>query len=148
MVDAKPPILSISRQCELLGLSRSVFYYQPAKAGDENLRLMEEIDKVYLKYPFFGTRKMTEVLKEQGYEVNRKRIKRLYQLMSILAIGPRPNTSKPVKGHKIYPYLLRILKIERVNHVWATDLTYIPMPTGFMYLMAVVDLYSRKVISS
>lgn len=147
MVDAKHPILSISRQCELLGLSRSVFYYQPATAKEESLRLMEEIDKIYLKYPFFGTRKMTEVLKEQGYEVNRKRIKRLYQLMGIQAIGPKPNTSKPMKGHKIYPYLLRSLKVERVNQVWATDLTYIPMPTGFMYLMAVIDLHSRKVIS-
>lgn len=147
MIDANHPHLSISRQCELIGLVRSVFYYQPAKANDENLRLMEEIDREYLKYPFYGTRKMTEVLKQQGYEVNRKRIKRLYQLMGIQAIGPKPNTSKAVKGHKIYPYLLRNLKTERINQVWATDLTYIPMPTGFMYLMAVIDLYSRKVIS-
>jgi putative transposase len=147
LVDPRHPILSISRQCELLGLSRSVFYYQPAKASDENLRLMEEIDRIYLKYPFFGTRKMTEVLKEQGYGVNRKRIKRLYQLMGLQAIGPKPNTSKPIKGHKIYPYLLRDMKIERANQVWATDLAYVPMPKGFMYLMAVVDLYSRKVIS-
>lgn len=147
MVDIKHPHLSISRQCELLGLTRSVFYYQPAKAKEENLKLMEEIDQQYLKYPFFGTRKMTEVLKEQGYVVNRKRIKRLYQLMGIQAIGPKPNTSKPIKGHKIYPYLLRNLKIERVDQVWATDLTYIPMPSGFMYLMAVIDLHSRKVIS-
>jgi putative transposase len=95
---------------------------------------------------------MTEVLKDQGYEVNRKRIQRLYQLMGIQAIGPKPNTSKPMQGHKIYPYLLRNLKIDQANQVWATDLTaaaaaYIPMPTGFMYLMAVVDLYSRKVVA-
>lgn len=90
---------------------------------------------------------MTEVLKEQGYEVNRKRIKGLYQLMGIQAISPKPNTSEAMKGHKIYPYLLRNLKVERANQVWATDLTYIPMPTGFMYLMAVIDLHSRKVIS-
>ena len=147
MVDIEHPVLSISRQCELLGLSRSVFYYQPAKANEENLMLMEEIDRLYLKYPFFGTRKMAQVLKEQGYGVNRKRVKRLYQLMGIQAIGPKPNTSKPVKGHKIYPYLLRNLRIDRVNQVWATDLTYIPMPKGFMYLMAVIDLYSRKAIS-
>lgn len=146
-MDIEHPVLSISRQCELLGLSRSVFYYQPAKANKENLMLMEEIDRLYLKYPFFGTRKMAQVLKEQGYGVNRKRVKRLYQLMGIQAIGPKPNTSKPVKGHKIYPYLLRNLRIDRVNQVWATDLTYIPMPKGFMYLMAVIDLYSRKVIS-
>jgi putative transposase len=106
--------------------------YQPATAKEENLRLMEEIDKIYLKYPFFGTHKMTEVLKEQGYEVNRKRLKRLYQLMGIQAVGPKPNTSKPVKGHKIYPYLLRSLKIDRVNQVWAADLTYIPMPNSIV----------------
>lgn len=147
MIDINHPQLSISRQCKLLGFSRSVFYYQPVKAREENLKVMEEIDKQYLKYPFYGTRRMTEVLKEQGYEVNRKRIKRLYQLMGIQAIGPKPNTSKPIKGHKIYPYLLRNLNIERVNQVWATDLTYIPMPSGFMFLMAVIDLHSRKVIS-
>lgn len=147
MIEVDHPVLSVCRQCELVGLSRSVFYYQPAKADEENLRLMEEIDRLYLKYPFYGSRKMTQVLKGQGYEVNRKRIQRLYQLMGIQAIGPKPNTSKPMQGHKIYPYLLRNLKIERINQVWATDLTYIPMPTGFMYLMAVVDLYSRKVIS-
>ena len=96
MVDAQHPILSISRQCELLGLSRSVFYYQPATAKEENFILMEEINKKYLKHPFFGTRKMTEVLKEQGNEANRKRIKRLYQFMGIQAIGPKPNTSKPM----------------------------------------------------
>lgn len=147
MVDTKHPHLSISRQCELVGLCRSVFYYQPAKASEENLRLMEEIDRLYLKHPFYGTRRMTQVLKERGYGVNRKRVKRLYQLMGLQAIGPKPNTSKPIQGHKIYPYLLRDLKIERLNQVWATDLTYIPMPKGFMYLMAVIDLHSRKVIS-
>lgn len=147
MIETDHPVLSISRQCELVGLPRSVFYYQPAKADEENLRLMEEVDRLYLKHPFYGSRKMTQVLKAQGYQVNRKRIQRLYQLMGIQAIGPKPNTSKPIQGHKVYPYLLRDLKIERINQVWATDLTYIPMPTGFMYLMAVVDLYSRKVIS-
>lgn len=147
MIEVDHPVLSISRQCMLVGLSRSVFYYQPAKADEENLRLMEEIDKLYLKSPFYGSRKMAKELKLRGYEVNRKRIQRLYQLMGIQAVGPKPNTSKPMQGHKIYPYLLRNLKIERTNQVWATDLTYIPMPTGFMYLMAVVDLYSRKVIS-
>jgi putative transposase len=147
MIQADHPHLSISRQCELVGLSRSVFYYQPAKASEENLRLMQLIDEIYLKYPFYGTRRMCAVLKEQGHEVNRKRIKRLYQLMGLQAIGPKPNTSKPAEGHKVYPYLLRNLKIESANQVWATDLTYMPMPTGFMYLMAVVDLYSRKVIS-
>lgn len=147
MIEANHPDLSISRQCELVGLARSVFYYLPAKASKQNLELMEQIDKLYMKYPFYGTRKMTEALKAQGYAVNRKRIKRLYQLMGLQAIGPKPNTSKPMVGHKIYPYLLRGLKVDRCNQVWATDLTYIPMPSGFMYLMAVIDLYSRKVIS-
>ncbi|CAN5822655.1 hypothetical protein BH24BAC1_BH24BAC1_38140 [soil metagenome] len=148
MIEVDHPVLSVKRQCALVGLSRSVFYYQPAKADGENLRLMAEIDRLYLKCPFYGTRRMREALKAQGYEVNRKRIKRLYQLMGIQAIGPKPNTSKPMQGHKIYPYLLRDLKIDRVNQVWAPDpMTYIPMPTGFMYLMAVVDLYSRKVVS-
>jgi putative transposase len=147
MVDTMHPHLSIGRHCELVGLCRSVFYYRPAKASEENLSLMEEIDRLYLRRPFYGTRRMCAVLKERGYGVNRKRVKRLYQLMGIQAIGPKPNTSKPAKEHKIYPYLLRKLEIERVNQVWATDLTYIPMPKGFLYLMAVIDLHSRKVIS-
>lgn len=129
MVQADHPHLSISRQCGLVGLSRSVFYYQPARASEEKLRLMEQVDELYLKYPFYGTRRMCAVLKEQGYGVNRKRMKRLYQLMGLQAIGPKPSTSAPAKGHKTYPYLLRDLKIERANQVWAADLTYIPMPT-------------------
>ncbi|SDM79626.1 putative transposase, partial [Catalinimonas alkaloidigena] len=147
MIDAHHPELSISRQCQLLGLSRSVFYYQPVQMNAEDLGLMRQMDELYLKYPFYGTRRMTAALKQKGYLVNRKRIQRLYQLMGLEAIGPKPTTSQPIKGHKIYPYLLRNVKIQRVNQAWATDLTYIPMPTGFMYLMAVVDLYSRKVIS-
>jgi putative transposase len=115
MIETKHPVLSIKRQCELVGLCRSLFYYQPSKASEAKLKLMAEIDSLYLKCPFYATRKMTEVLKAQGYEVNRKRIKRLYQLMGIQAIGPKPNTSKPMQGHKIYPYLLRNLKIERIN---------------------------------
>ncbi len=136
MIETEHPVLSIKTQCKLVGLCRSLFYYQPSKASDAKLKLMAEIDRLYLKYPFYGTRKMTEVLKAQVYEVKRKRIKRLYQLMGIQAIGPKPNTSKPMQGHKIYPYLLRNLKVDQVNQVWATDLTFIPMPTGFMYLMA------------
>ena len=117
------------------------------KPGSDGWGSPAEIDRLYLKYPFYGTRRMTALLQKIGYKVNRKRVQRLYQLMSITAIGPRPNLSKPAEGHKIYPYLLRNLKVKQVNQVWATDLTYIPMPTGFMYLMAVVDLYSRKVIA-
>lgn len=147
MIDRKNTQLSISQQCKLVGLPRSVFYYQPAQESQENLALMAQIDQLYLKYPFYGTRRMTALLQERGYQVNRKRVRRLYQLMGLEAIGPKPSLSQPGKGHKIYPYLLRDLQITRVNQVWATDLTYIPMPTGFMYLMAVVDLYSRKIIA-
>ena len=147
MIDREDTQLNIVQQCKLVGLHRSVFYYQPAQESQDNLDLMAEIDRMYLKYPFYGTRRMTALLQKMGYSVNRKRVQRLYQLMGLEAIGPKPNLSKAVKGHKIYPYLLRDLKIERVNQVWATDLTYIPMPTGFMYLMAVIDLYSRKVIA-
>ncbi len=147
MIDKGHAELSIARQCELLRLQRSVFYYQPGEESKENLALMAEIDQQYLKCPFYGTRRMTALLNQLGYAVNRKRIQRLYALMGLEAIGPKPDLSKPGEGHKIYPYLLRGLKIERINQVWATDLTYIPMPTGFMYLMAVIDLYSRKVIA-
>lgn len=147
MIEREDTQLNISQQCELLGLHRSVFYYQPAPESQQNLDLMAVIDGLYLKYPFYGTRRMTVVLQEKGYKVNRKRIRRLYQMMGLEAIGPKPSLSHPAKGHKIYPYLLRNLEITKANQVWATDLTYLPMPTGFMYLMAVIDLYSRKVIT-
>lgn len=147
MIEPGHAELSIARQCTLLSLSRSVFYYQPAQESAENLALMAEIDQQYLKCPFYGSRRMTALLNQLGYRVNRKRVQRLYQLMGLEGIGPKPSLSKPGEGHKIYPYLLRDLKIDQANQVWATDLTYIPMPTGFMYLMAVIDLYSRKVIA-
>lgn len=147
MIDSDHAELSMARQCNLLSLQRSVFYYQPAEESKENLALMAEIDQQYLKCPFYGTRRMTALLNRLGYPVNRKRVQRLYDLMGLEGIGPKPHSSKPGEGHKIYPYLLRGLKIEKINQVWVTDLTYIPMPTGFMYLMAVLDLYSRKVIT-
>lgn len=147
LIDRKHAELSIARQCELLSLPRSVLYYQPAQESAENLALMAEIDQQYLKCPFYGSRRMTALLNTLGHRVNRKRIQRLYQLMGLQGIGPKPHLSKPGEGHKIYPYLLRGLAIERINQVWATDLTYIPMPSGFMYLMAILDLYSRKVIA-
>ena len=152
MIDIDHAELSIVQQCALLSLQRSVFYYQPAEESKENLDLMAEIDQQYLKCPFYGSRRMTALLNQLGYRVNRKRIQRLYQVMGLEGIGPKPSLSKPGEGHKIYPYLLRGLAIEQINQVWATDLTYIPMPTGFMYpggepLMAVLDLYSRKVIA-
>lgn len=140
--------LTITRQCELLGLTRSSFYRE-ALDGEttENLELMRVIDAEYTKHPFYGARKIRDVLRRQGHKVNRKRVKRLMQLMGIQSIAPKPNTSKPSKKHKIYPYLLGGLDINRINQVWCTDITYVRMPGGFVYLTAVMDWYSRKVLS-
>ncbi len=147
MVEVQHPELSISRQCELLGLCRASFYYEPAQESAENLALMRLIDQQYTAHPFFGSRQMTLWLGNQGYLVNRKRIRRLMALMGLQAIYPKPKLSAPGPGHKVFPYLLRGLTIERVNQVWSTDITYIPLATGFMYLAAVIDWYSRYVIS-
>jgi putative transposase len=131
----------------LLGLNRSSFYYEPAKETIENLRLMRRIDEQYLKTPFFGSRRMAIVLAEEGEEVNRKRVKRLMGLMGLEAIHPGPRTTVNNPGHKVYPYLLRGVAIERRDQVWSSDITYIPMHRGFMYLTAVIDRYSRHVLS-
>lgn len=141
------PNISIRRQCRLAGISRSGLYYEPAPESPENLRLMRLIDEQYLRHPEFGSPRMTDWLNDQGYEVNRKRVMRLMQLMGIQGITPGPHTSKPAVGHKIYPYLLRNVAIERVNQVWSTDITYIPMRNGYMYLTAVMDWYSRYVLA-
>jgi putative transposase len=139
--------LTIGRQCELLGLNRSSFYYEPASETAENLDLMKWIDREYTAHPFFGSRRMTVWLQRQGREVNRKRVQRLMRLMGIEAIYPKPNLSAKGQGHKVFPYLLRDVKIDRVDQVWSTDITYIPMPYGFMYLAAVIDWFSRYVIA-
>jgi putative transposase len=139
--------LSVRRQCELLGLSRSSLYYEPAGETAENLRLMRLIDEQYTAYPFYGSRRMTMWLIERGEEVNRKRVQRLMRLMGLEAIYPKPRLSRPGEGHRIYPYLLRGVKIERPDQVWSTDITYVPMATGFMYLAAVIDWYSRYVVA-
>jgi putative transposase len=139
--------LSIRRQCELLGLSRSSFYYQPAGVSVEDLRLMRLIDQQYTARPFYGSRRMVVWLDQQGEDVNRKRVQRLMRIMGLEAIYPRPRLSLAGKGHRIYPYLLRGVKIERRDQVWSTDITYIPMASGFMYLAAVIDWYSRYVIA-
>jgi len=132
----------------LLGLPRSSYYYEPATEGEENLRLMRLIDEQYLKCPFYGSRRMTVWLKEdQHEEVNRKRIRRLMRLMRLEVIYPKPNLSAPGRNHKVYPYLLRGVRIERPDQVWSTDITYIPMAHGFMYLAAVIDWHSRLVIA-
>jgi putative transposase len=138
--------LSVRRQCELLGLSRSSLYYEPGGEAAEDLRLMRRIDEQYTARPFYGSRRMMAWLNEQGEEVNRKRVQRLMRVMGLEAIYPKPRLSLAGKGHRIYPYLLRGVKVERRDQVWSTDITYVPMPSGFMYLAAVIDWYSRYVI--
>lgn len=148
MIEPNHPTLSIRRQCELVGLNRATFYWQPVGESPLNLALMRLIDREYTRAPFYGYRKMTVRLnKHHGYTVNRKRVARLMHKMGLQAIYPRPRTSIPDRQHKKYPYLLRSLEINRPNQVWATDITYVPMPQGFMYLVAIMDWFSRFVIS-
>ncbi len=147
VVDRRHPSLSVVRQCKLLDISRSSLYYKSIGVSHEDLTLMELIDRQYLVTPFYGARKIAAWLKNQGQRVNRKRIRRLMCVMGIKAIYRRPKTSKPAAGHKIYPYLLSGLKITRPNQVWAADITYIPMARGFLYLVAIIDWYSRYVLS-
>lgn len=137
---------SLREQCQWVGLHRSAYYYQPVVADTEDLLLMRLLDEQYLLTPFYGYRKMQLVLTQAGYLVNHKRVRRLMQLIGIETIYARINTSKPAVGHRIYPYLLRGLTIDRVHQVWATDITYVPMQTGYMYLMAIIDLHSRYVL--
>jgi putative transposase len=138
---------SLRRQCRLAGIPRSSLYYVPAPESEENLVLMRLIDEQYMRHPELGYPRMTDWLQEQGHEVNRKRVARLMQRMGLQAITPGPHTSKPTPGHRIYPYLLRDVEIERVNQVWSTDITYIAMRRGFMYLTAVMEWYSRYVLA-
>jgi putative transposase len=135
------------RQCQLLGVSRSMLYYQPATESEYNLHLMRQIDEQYMQTPFYGSRRMTEHLKRLGYHVNRKRIQRLMRLMGIEAIYPKPKRSTINSEHRIYPYLLRDYEVTAANEVWSADITYIPMDKGFMYLVAILDWYSRYVIT-
>ena len=146
-IDAGHPALSVRRQCELLGLKRSSLYYEPGGETAENLRLMRLIDEQYTACPFYGSRRMTEWLVQRGEEVNRKRVQRLMRTMGLEAIYPKPRLSRPGEGHRIYPYLLRGVKVERPDQVWSADITYVPMTSGFMYLAAVIDWYSRYVVA-
>jgi putative transposase len=146
LVEVDHPELSVRRQCELLGLNRSTLYHKPMGETAENLRLMRLIDAQYTACPFYGSRKMTAWLEQRGEEVNRKRVQRLMRKMGLEAIYPKPRLSTAGRGHKVYPYLLRGVKVERPNQVWSTDITYAPMREGFMYLAAVLDWYSRYVI--
>lgn len=141
------PALSIARQCELLELHRSGVYYEPAGETELNLKLMGKIDKQYTKTPFYGSRRMAAWLKRQGDEVNRKRVQRLMRIMGIEAIYPKRRTSIPDEEHKVFPYLLREVAIVRPNQVWATDITYIRMRRGFVYLVAILDWFSRYVLA-
>jgi putative transposase len=146
-VEPEPRQLSVRRQCQLLGISRASLYYRPVGESGENLRLMRLLDEQYTRAPFYGSRRMTAWLQAQGYAVDRKRVARLLQAMGIQAVYPGRKLSQGAEGHKIYPYLLRRLEVKRVNQVWATDLTYIPLAQGFLYLVAVMDWFSRFVLS-
>jgi putative transposase len=147
LIDADLADLSIRRQCELLGLSRSTLYYEALVETESNLCLMRLIDKQYLETPFFGSRRMALCLIDAGHKVNRKRVQRLMQLMDLAAVYPKPRLSLANKEHRKFPYLLRGLSVNRVNQVWSTDITYVPLSRGFMYLVAVIDWHSRYVLS-
>ncbi len=147
MIDPEHPKLSVAKQCELLSLPRSTYYHRPKPTSAEDLALMRVIDETYLAFPFFGSRQMTRWLQREGYEVSRKRVRRLMRVMGLTAIYRRPSLSKKAAAHPIYPYLLRDLSVERSNQVWATDITYIPVNGGVIYLCAVIDWHSRMVLA-
>jgi putative transposase len=141
------PELSLQRQCDLIGISRSGFYYEPAPESPENLALMRRLDELHLEHPVYGSRRLTAVLRREGREVNRKRVARLLALMGVEVIYPKRNLSQPGEGHRIYPYLLEGLQISGPDQVWCSDITYVPMAYGFMYLVAVMDWWSRYVLA-
>lgn len=147
MIDKKHTDLSISRQCHLLGLHRSGLYYKPCAEKEENLAIMRLLDEQYFKTPFYGVRKLTVWLKRQHYTVNRKRVKRLMELMGWRTLYRYKSTSEPDKQNRLYPYLLKGMRIRRANQVWAMDITYVPMKKGFMYLCAIIDLHTRYVVN-
>ena len=146
MID-KSHDLPVTRQAKALNISRGSVYYQPRPVLPEDLAIMRRIDELHLDYPFAGSRMLRDILRREGVSIGRRHVATLMKRMGIEAIYRRPNTSKPAPGHKIYPYLLRGLKVERANQVWATDITYIPMARGFVYLAVVVDWFSRRVLS-
>ncbi len=148
LIEPDHPGLSLRRQCELLGLNRSSWYYQPVTESPENLQLMRWIDEQYTRTPFYGWPRMTAYLREQrGALVNHKRVQRLMQIMGLQAIYPKPRTTVAAPEHRIYPYLLRGVTIEQADQVWSADITYIPMVQGFMYLVAILDWFSRYVVA-
>lgn len=147
MIEPDHPDLSVRRQCELIGLPRSSYYRRPASETEENLELMRLIDKEYTRHPFYGTRKMRYYLIRQVHRVNRKRVQRMMRMMGLASIAPRMRTSVPGKDHKIYPYLLRGLSIDHGDQVWCSDITYIRLKGGFVYLTVIMDWYSRYALS-
>jgi putative transposase len=147
LVDHADPVLPIVAQCRLLKVARSTLYYRPVPLRSDDLAVMRRMDELHLAWPFYGSRRMAAVLRREGWAVNRKRAKRLMRVMAIEAIYQKPNTSRGHPDHKVYPYLLRGLAIGRPNQVWCADITYIPMAKGFVYLVAVMDWFSRRVVS-
>ena len=147
MIERHHPKLSVGTQCRLLSISRSSFYYAPQGETAENLSLMRLIDRQFLETPFYGVQQMTWHLRNEGHAVNVKRIRRLMRLMRLMPIYQKPNTSKPAKGHRTYPYLLGGLRVDRPNQVWCADITYLPMRRGFLYLVAIMDWFTRKVLA-
>ena len=147
LVDRADPALSIVEQCRLLKVARSTLYYRPAPVSADDLAVMRRMDELHLAWPFYGSRRMAAVLRRDGWSANRKRVKRLMRVMGLEAIYQKPNTSRSHPGHKVYPYLLRGLAIDRPNQVWCADITYIPMAKGFVYLVAVMDWFSRRVLA-
>ena len=139
--------LALTQQARLLGLSRSSLYYKPCPVSQADMDIMRRIDALHLDYPFAGSRMLRDLLRGEGIEIGREAVRTMMKRMGIQAIYRRPNTSKPAPGHRIYPYLLRTLRVDRANQVWAMDITYIPMSRGFVYLAAVVDWHTRRVLA-
>src|SRR5216683_6669881 len=146
-VEREDPALPVSQQCRLLAVSRASVYRRPAEVSDEDRAIMALIDRQYLARPYYGSRRMAAWRATQGHPVNRKRVQRLMRRIGLVAVYQRPNTSKPAAAHKVYPYLLGGLSIDRVNQVWCSDITYIPMAKGFLYLVAIMDWHSRAVLA-
>jgi putative transposase len=147
LVDHADPALSVVAQCRLLKIARSTLYYRAVPVSEDDLALMRRMDELYVAAPFYGSRRMVAVLRGKGLAVNRKRARRLMRVMGLEAIYQKPNTSRAHPGHKVYPYLLRGLTVDRPNQVWCADITYIPMAKGFVYLVAVMDWFSRRVLA-
>jgi putative transposase len=147
MIDRDHPHLSIRNQCKLLNLSRSVLYYRPQQLNPEQQEIQGKIDEIYTEHPYYGTRRFSAALKREGYQVGRGRVRRIMRILGIEALYPGKKLSIPNKAHKVYPYLLRGMSVERSNKVWATDITYIRLRQGFVYLVAIIDHYSRYILS-